>query len=61
MEELKLLDNMLVDEELLDEVECSEHVCGFEILGYSSQYPGAIWFDVKFLDGERIDLFCKMG
>lgn len=59
LEEIKLLDNELVSQEILDELEESEYVRNFETLGASGQYVSATWFDVTLVDGSHIDVFCK--
>ena len=63
LEKILELNNQLVTEEVLDEIEESEYVCEFETLGASSQYAsiGATWFDVGLVNGEHIDVFCKIN
>ncbi len=59
LEEIKLLDHEIVSQEILDEIEESEYVCGFEMLGCSGLYPSATWFGVTLVDSSCIDVYCK--
>ena len=60
MKKIKEFDNKLVSNEILERIEESEYVCGFETLGCSNQYLGATWFDVVLIDGVHIDVFCNV-
>lgn len=57
--EIEKLHNQLVTEEIMDAIMYSQDVLIVDNCGLSSQYPGAIWYDVQFGDGTSIDIFYK--
>lgn len=57
LNQIKELDNGLVNKEIMEEIETSEFVADTDIVGNSAQYLNATWVDVQLTDGTSIDVF----